>query len=217
MQEDVIVVSVDPGNKYIMAIAVSKSGKDGIDCNLRQKDMQLLKLSIAKYYRESGIMHARKKSETWNWGVKEHLEAISQMTSRGADFQAFLELMKIRAAHYEALWKEYTETSWARQRTSLCGEKKRAFTNFFNQLGALKVVKSQRLVAACGTGRWASKKGTFQLHLQERTKSTHIVFSQYLWMSSERHAYTMSWGVRSGGSWRESVGWALMISKITES
>jgi hypothetical protein len=41
--------------------------------------------------------------------MKEHLEALSEVTSRGADFQAFPEFMEVRVAHWEALWKEHTK------------------------------------------------------------------------------------------------------------
>jgi len=37
-------------------------------------------------------MNARKKIETWNAGVKEHLAALSEVTSREADFEAFSEI-----------------------------------------------------------------------------------------------------------------------------
>jgi len=93
LQDNDFVVGADPGNTSIIAIAVPKRAEDGIDGNLCQKDMRLLRFSIARYDRESGIMNARKKTETWNAGMKDHLEAMSEMTSRGADFQAFREFM----------------------------------------------------------------------------------------------------------------------------
>jgi hypothetical protein len=58
------VVGAGPGNMNIIPIAVSERGEDGIDGGLRQENMPLLKLSEARYYRESGIMNARKKIET---------------------------------------------------------------------------------------------------------------------------------------------------------
>jgi hypothetical protein len=89
------VVGAEPGNTYIITIAVPTRAEDGTNCNLRQKDMRLLRFSRARYYRESEIMNARKKIEMWNAGVKEHLEAMSEVTSRGADFKAF----------FGSLWK----------------------------------------------------------------------------------------------------------------
>ena len=53
-------------------------------------------------------MNARKKIETWNPGMKEHLEALSKVTSRGADFEAVRKFMEVRMAHWDALWEEYT-------------------------------------------------------------------------------------------------------------
>jgi len=89
VQENDFVVGLDPGSTNILAIAAPKRAEDGTDGKLRQKDMRVLKLSNARYYRESGTMNARKKTETWNSGMKEHLEAMSEVTSRGADFTAF--------------------------------------------------------------------------------------------------------------------------------
>jgi len=48
-------------------------------------------------------MNARKNIEMWNAGMKEHLEAMSQVTSRGADLKSFLKSMEVRVAHWEAL------------------------------------------------------------------------------------------------------------------
>jgi hypothetical protein len=93
-------------------------------------------------------MNARKKSEAWSAGVKEHREAISRVTSRRAHFQASCEFTKIRAAHVAELWKEYTKSRWARQRMNLYCGKQRAFAKFFNALCALTVDKSQRLKIA---------------------------------------------------------------------
>jgi len=131
VQKNDFIVSVDPGNTNIVTIAASKCRKDGVDGNLCQKDMRLLKFSRARKHGESGIMNARKKSETWDTGVKEHLEAIIQVTSRGADFEDLREFIKFQNAHDEELWKEDTKPLWARQRLNLLGGRQRAFANFF--------------------------------------------------------------------------------------
>jgi hypothetical protein len=93
------VVGADPGNTNVTAIAVPRRAEYGPDGNFIQKDMRLLRFPRARYYRESGVMNTRKKNETCNAGMKEHLEALSEVTSRGADFQAFREFMKVRIAH----------------------------------------------------------------------------------------------------------------------
>jgi len=103
VQDNDFVVGLDTGKTNIMAITAPKCAEDGTDSNLRQKDMRLLKFSRAIYCRESGIMNERKKTETWNAGVKEHLEAISQLPSRVENFEAFQEFMKVGAAHNEEL------------------------------------------------------------------------------------------------------------------
>ena len=92
--------------------------------------------------------------------MKDHLEALSEVTSRGADFEAFRKFMEVRVAHWDALWEDYTKPRWARLRMNLYCGKQRAFANFFNELSALKEDEIQRLVAAYGAGRWKNRKGT---------------------------------------------------------
>jgi len=77
-----LIVGTDPGNTNIMTIAAPKRAVDGIDGNLRQSDLRLLRFSRTRYSRESGIMNARKKIETRNAGMKDHLEALSALTIR---------------------------------------------------------------------------------------------------------------------------------------
>jgi len=98
-------------------------------------------------------MNARKIIDTWNAGMKDHLEALSEVTSRGADFTAFRKVMEVRVAHWDALWEEYTKPRWARLRMNLYCGKQRAFASFFNELSALKEDESQSLVVAYGAGR----------------------------------------------------------------
>jgi len=88
-----------------------------------------------------------------------NLEAISRVTSRGADIEAFPEAMSTHAADDESLWKECTKFRWARLRMNLYCRKQRAYAGFFNQLSALKEDGSQRLVVAYGAGRWMTQKG----------------------------------------------------------
>jgi len=120
-QDNDFVVGADPGNTNIITITAPMRAEYGTDGKLRQKDMRLWRFSRARYYRESGIMNARKKIVTWNAGMKDHLEAMSEVTSRGADFTAFRNFMEVLVAHWEALWEEYTEPRWARLRTNLYG------------------------------------------------------------------------------------------------
>jgi hypothetical protein len=104
------------------------------------------------------MINARKKIVTWNAGMKDHLQALSEVTSRGADFTAFRKFMEVRVAHWDALWEEYTKSRWARFRMNLYCGKQRAFAKFFNQVGALKENESQRLVVAYGATRWKTQK-----------------------------------------------------------
>jgi predicted DNA-binding protein len=48
-------------------------------------------------------MNARKEIKTWTAEMKDRLEALSEVTSRGAGFQAFREFMLVRVADWDAL------------------------------------------------------------------------------------------------------------------
>jgi hypothetical protein len=105
VQDNDFIVGADPGNTNIVTIAASTPGEDDTDGDLRQRDMRLLRFPTTRCYRESGMMNARKRIEIWNAGVKEHLEALSEVTSRGTDFRAFREFLQVRVAHWDALWR----------------------------------------------------------------------------------------------------------------
>jgi len=158
--ENDFVVGLNPWNKNIISIAVPKRAEDCTDGNIRLKYVLLLRFSRARYYRESRITNARKNIETWNAGMRDQLKAMSEVTSQGADFEAFREFMEVRVAHWDALWEEYTEPRWARLRMNLYCGKQRAFAIFSNHLSALEEDESLRLVVAFGAGRWKTQKGT---------------------------------------------------------
>jgi hypothetical protein len=93
-------------------------------------------------------VNTRKIIETWDAEVEEHLEVVSEVTSRETDSQAFQEFMDVRFAHWDALRREYTKPRWAFLRSNLYCGKPHAFADFFNELSSLKVNESLRLVAA---------------------------------------------------------------------
>jgi hypothetical protein len=123
--------------------------------------------------------------------MEENLEALSEVTSRGADITSFLKFMDVRVARWDALWEENTKPRWARLRMNLYCGKQRAVANFFSEFRAMKEDESHRLVVAYGARRWKTQKGLRQLRRHERTRNTHGVSLQYLWMSSERPIRTM--------------------------
>jgi len=100
----------------------------------------------------SRVLHSLMKEVSPVFDV--HEEEFSKVTSRGADFRAFREFMEAQAAHDCEMWKWSRKPRRARQHVNLYCGKQRAFTNFFNQLSVLKVVKSQRIVISYGAGRF---------------------------------------------------------------
>jgi hypothetical protein len=122
--------------------------------------MRMLRFSTPRFNRESGMIGALRQTEAWNSRLKEHLEAVSKVTSCGADFWTYLEFMETHAAHDEDLWKEYIKPRWVRLPMDLYGGEQHAFANFFNEFCALKEGKSQRLVIAYGAGSSLPENGS---------------------------------------------------------
>ena len=87
-----------------------------------------------KYYTDAGVFEARGKSETWNKGIKDELEALSKVSIKGANLQRHHQYLEIFMQVKDALWSEYSKRRWARQRLELYGGKKRVFAKFFNQI-----------------------------------------------------------------------------------
>jgi len=112
--------------------------------------------------------------------MKENLEALCEVTSRGADINAFLKFLDARVSRWDALWEENRKPRWARLRMNLYCGKQRALANFFSEFTALKEDESRRLVAAYGARRWKTQKGLCQLQRQERTRRAHGISLQYL-------------------------------------
>jgi len=108
--------------------------------------------------------------------MEDHLEAMSEVTSCGADFEAFRKFMEVHSTHWDALWEEYTKPRWARLRMNLYGGRQRAFANFFNQLSSLKEDESQRLVVAYGAGRLKTQKRGYASSNDENVQGVCTAF-----------------------------------------
>jgi len=89
-------------------------------------------LTRKQYYHDSGITTANLQSAKWNLGIKESLEALSTVSSKGCDLHNHLEYLNVFFANCESLWSEYTKRRWSRQRLSLHAGKKKVFSNFYN-------------------------------------------------------------------------------------
>jgi len=153
------VVGCDPGLVDIMAMAVPLEMEHGC-FDISMRFMQSKNFSRARYNRESGIIDARKHSNKWNKEVKDQLDDLSGVSSRGASLQNFRDYVERHTIHSEQLWGEYTKPRWARQRMRLYGGKKRSFDTFFNELEDLRTDKSRRMVIAFGAGRAVAMKGS---------------------------------------------------------
>jgi hypothetical protein len=142
-----VVVGCDPGrvNIYDMATVLP----DG--------SIKTFVLTRKQYYHDAGINGAKKRSERWNLGIKAHLEALSNVSSKGVSLQNHAAFLAVYYQRRGALWNEYTRSRWARQRLSLYGGKKRVFSNFFNRLeNEIKTaVPGSNIVVAYGAAKFA--------------------------------------------------------------
>ena len=142
-----LVTGCDPGriNIYYMATILP----DG--------SIKTFILTRKQYYSESGIFASRRHIEHWNLGIKEHLEALSEVSSKGSSLQRHKMYLNVYYLHRDALWKEYTKPRWARQRLSLYGGKKRVFSRFFNNMTneLWSAVPDCNIVVAYGAAKFA--------------------------------------------------------------
>ena len=143
MGPDDVLLGNDPGriNIYYMATEM----EDG--------SIWSSTLSRKQYYAESGILQARKTSETWNGGVQTHLDALSTVSTKGADLTTYRAYLAVYYAHRDALWAEYCKPRWSRQRLRLYGGKKRTFAHFFNRVEA--AFPGKRIVVSYGSAKFA--------------------------------------------------------------
>lgn len=118
------VIGIDPGrSNLVFAAEVLPGGA-----------IQTRRLTRKQYYREAGIMDARAQTLRWQRELKEPMEELSRVSSKGASLALYEEYLAVDLATGEYLWKENLKKRWARQRLRLYGGKKRVIASFYNQL-----------------------------------------------------------------------------------
>ena len=142
-----VILGNDPGriNIYYMATVLPNGS------------VKTFILTRKQYYHDAGINDAKRQSEHWNLGIKEHIEALSTVSSKGASLLTHAAYLAVYFQHREALWSEYTRPRWARQRLTLYGGKKRVFSKFFNHVEdeIKQVVPGSNVVVAYGAAKFA--------------------------------------------------------------
>ena len=157
VDKDDYVVGVDPGAKDIVTVALPKEKecKRGGETTFKR-----LTLSRARYYKESGIFTANKRSQKWSSGkdIRDALIDLSTTSAKGSDFYAFRQYVNAYENNKKVLWGEYTKGRWANQRMRLYGGKKRSFSRFLNEIQTVKDFmrdeKRGKIVIAYGSGRF---------------------------------------------------------------
>jgi hypothetical protein len=132
------------------------TGRSNICCAAEELDDEKIRsfnLTRKQFYQESGIISARKTTETWNKTLKTELVAMSKVSSKGMNLEKHQEYMNAFFKHYDALWNEYTKERWSRQRMRLYGGKKRALDRFFNTIK--NADKTREVIIAYGSAKFA--------------------------------------------------------------
>ena len=143
-----VVVGCDPGrvNIYFMVVTMPDN------------TLKTFVLTRRQYYSESGIRDVIKQSNLWNNGISDVLSAMSTVSIKGVDVNAFLDYVDAYRTHRDAMWDEYLRPRWARQRLTVYGGKQRVFARFFNKMKeALDTAyPGKRIVIAYGAAKFAS-------------------------------------------------------------
>ncbi len=138
------VLGVDPGRKTIITMV------EVLPCGRTR----VYTLSRSQYYRQAGILDARRRTEQWHEGIRPAMRALSTVSYKGVGMEAWTAYMQVYLAHAMSLWIEYLKPRWAQQRLRLYGGKKRVFATFFNKVER-DAQPGQRTVIAYGSAKFA--------------------------------------------------------------
>lgn len=112
-------------------------------------------LSRKEYYSKAGIYKSRERTERWSKDIKDSLDALSKVSSKGLSMKTYNEYLEVFLDNYDVIWKEYSKKRWADQRLRLYGGKKRCFSDFWNRVLG-KENERQPTVIAFGSAKFAS-------------------------------------------------------------
>jgi hypothetical protein len=137
------VIGIDPGRSNI--IFGAEPNDDG--------SFKRYVLTRKRYYSESGIFAARKRTETWSKGIQKNLILMSTVSTKGSNLDKHEAFIATYMENYDAIWNEYFKARWARQRLRLYGGKQRVFANLINKIKNHDI--SRRVVIAYGSATFA--------------------------------------------------------------
>ena len=137
------VLGLDPGRRNIFTIAVPV-GRDKFESHV---------LTNRRYYQESGVYAADENIIEWSRTIKDHLEALSKVSSKGMSLASHYEYLEEYLTHRKAFYAEYSKRRWARQRMRLYSGKMSCMTSFLSDVRrscAASFGKDTRLIVAYG-------------------------------------------------------------------
>jgi hypothetical protein len=137
------IIGIDPGRSNI--IFGAEPNDDG--------SFKSYVLTRKRYYSESRIFAARKRTEMWSKGIQKNLTSMSTVSTKGINLNSHEAFIAIYMENYDALWNEYFKARWARQRLRLYGGKQRVFANLVNDIKNHDTTR--RVVIAYGSATFA--------------------------------------------------------------
>ena len=116
-------------------------------------------LSRNQYYSEAGVFESRKKAKYWLETIKENLDALSKVSSKGISLDSYKAYLEVFQNNYQAIWDECSKPYWADQRLRLYGGKKRCFDRFWNSVLGPENQRKETVIAFGGAKMSPGGKG----------------------------------------------------------
>ncbi len=138
------VVAVDPGRVNIFY---------GVE-RLENGSVKEYVLTRRQYYHDTGISKANEKSKQWNLKIKDDLEKLSKVSTKGVSVTSHQQYMKTYQTIKDSLWLEYLKAKWARQRFQVYSGKKKLYSTFFNKIKYFN--KEYKVKIAYGSAKFDS-------------------------------------------------------------
>lgn len=134
------VLGLDPGRVTIMFVAEE----------LDDGRIRSYKLTRCHYYRKSGILKSRRRTECWmrkNNEYKQGIRLLSQNSIKSFCWEGFQSALNVYNSKWDVFWNERMKMRWSSNNFDLYGGKKRVFQNFFNDMDKDNTCNKQTVIS----------------------------------------------------------------------
>ncbi|KAJ9512091.1 hypothetical protein QJQ45_012631 [Haematococcus lacustris] len=120
-----------------MSKHTSSVGEGKSDQLVTVKLVQYELISKGQVRQASGLSNARGSTEQRLTPIRPHLQHLEAASSVGTSLEASLKHITVTLATWDAVWEEYLDPKWARQRLRLYGAQDRALEHFLKKEGVV--------------------------------------------------------------------------------